>query len=375
WGQSSKISLLRTAAANFVDTMANAAAQSTTPNSVKISLVPFSNTVKVGSTYGGATWIDQAGASPINDEIFTTAQGVTQHANRFTLFAQLGTTWGGCVENRKAPYDIQDTAPATATPATLFTPFFAPDEADGNNGANDYVNEPKKDAAGNSLSWWARQGSITKYTNSPKVTLDSNSGPNAGCTLQALQRLTTDFTSLKSAISSMVAGGDTNIPMGLVWGWHTLSPGTPFADGVAYLTPKHKKIVVLMTDGENTMTPNNSNNSTSTTNNSFYSGNGYIWQGRVIQADGTPLTDVTSSIATRTAAMDDRLQKLCSNMKAPGVGVEIYAIGVGVTSSSKTLLQACASGADHYFDVTTGTDLNATFQNIANQIAQLHLSK
>jgi Flp pilus assembly protein TadG len=370
WGQSSKISYLRTAASDFVDTMAKAAAQSTTPNSVQIALVPFSNTVKVGASYASAAWVDQAGVSPINDQIFTTAQGVTQHANRFTLFAQLGTSWGGCVENRQAPYDIQDTAPTSSTPATLFTPFFAPDEADGVSGANDYVNEPKKDANGNSLSWWARQGSITKYTNSPKVTLNSSDGPNAGCSMQAIQRLTTDFTTLKSAINTMSAGGDTNVPMGLVWGWHLLSPNAPFGDGVPYLTPKHKKIVVLMTDGANTMTINSSTN-----NKSNYSGEGYVWQGRETQADGTALVDVNSSAATRTAAMDDRLQKLCTNMKAGSVGIEIYAVGVGVTSSSQALLQACASGSDHYFDVSSGTDLTSTFQTIANQIAQLHLSK
>jgi Flp pilus assembly protein TadG len=370
-GGSSKISYLRGAAANFVDTMSAAAAQSTTPNSVKISLVPFANTVKVGSSYSSASFIDTGAASPINDEIFTkTGPGDTQHANRFTLFSQLRTSWGGCVESRKAPYDIQDTAPDSFTPATLFTPFFAPDEADGVRGANDYVNEPHKDAFGRSLSWWERQGNLTKYTTTPTATLDSSTGPNAGCTMQQIQRLSTDYGTLKAAISAMAASGDTNIPLGLVWGWHTLSPVGPFADGVPYLTAKHKKIVVLMTDGENTMTANSA-----ISDNSYYSGNGYVWQGRVLQSNGTPLTDINSDAATRTAAMDDRLSKLCTNMKAASVGIEIYAIGVGVTSSSRSLLQSCASGSDHYFDVTAGSDLNATFQSIANQIAQLHLSK
>jgi Flp pilus assembly protein TadG len=366
----SKIGYLRTAAANFVDTMAKAAGQSSTPNSVKIALVPFSNMVKVGNSYASSGWIDQLAISPINNEIFTTGPGSYQAANRLTLFAQLGVSWGGCVENRRAPNDIQDTPPSATAPETLFTPAFAPDEADGVSGANDYVDEPTKDGRGNSLTWWARQGSVAKYSNRPKVTLNSSRGPNAGCSMQAIQRLTTDFSGLKSSINAMGASGDTNIPIGLAWGWYTLSPKAPFSDGVAYLTPKHKKIVVLMTDGQNTMTPDNT-----PTNNSSYSGEGYVWQGRVIQADGTPLTDTASSSATRTAAMNDRMKKLCSNMKDPSVDIEIYTIGVGVTNSSRTLLQACASGADHYFDVTSGSDLNGTFQSIANQIAQLHLAK
>jgi Flp pilus assembly protein TadG len=375
----SKISLLRTAASNFVDTMANAAKSNPTPNAISIALVPFSNTVNVGSNYRTAAWIDQAAASPINNEIFTTKQGATQAADRFTLFANLGTSWGGCVESRQAPYDIQDTPPTTSTPATLFTPFFAPDEADnvkdshGNKLDNDYVKDPTKDASGKTLDWWGQQGSISKYTTANKnvSTLDSTIGPNAGCGMQAVQRLTTDYAGLKTAINAMVAVGDTNIPMGLVWGWHTLSPNGPFADGVPYLTAKHKKIVVLMTDGQNTMTNNSNIN-----DKSYYSGAGYVWQGRVLQPDGvTPLNSLTSSSSERTAAMDDRLKRLCSNMKTSSVDIEIYAIGVGVTSASRSLLKSCATDDSHYFDVTTGTALNGTFQSIANQIAQLHLSK
>lgn len=380
----SKISLLRTAAANFVTTMGTASKQSSEANSISISLVPFSNTVNVGSSYKTATWIDQAGVSPINDEIFTTAQGVTQHANRFDLFKALNTSWGGCVESRKAPYDIQDTPPTTSTPATLFTPYFAPDEQDPqksstqvNSYANDYVNDPS------SGDQWAKQGSISKYTtgnikttsgghqSQKAITLDSTIGPNAGCGLQAVHPLTTDFAGLTASINQMVAVGDTNIPMGLVWGWHTLSPDSPFDQkGVNYLTAKHKKIVVLMTDGQDTMT-NNSN----IFDKSYYSGVGYVWQGRVLQADGTALKSLTSSASTRTAAMDDRLSKLCTNMKASAVDIEIYVVGVGVTSASRTLLQSCATDKAHYFDVTVGTALDGTFQGIANQISQLHLSK
>lgn len=372
-GGDKKIALLRTAASNFVDTMANAAKSSSVADSIKISLVPFSNTVKVGTDYRYSSWVDQTGSSPINNEIFTTSQGVTQSANRFTLFKNLGASWGGCVENRQAPYDIQDTAPSTSTPATLFTPFFAPDEEDGvvdrhgNKLDNDYV----KDPTSKSLDWWGRQGSVSKYSSTPTATLNDTMGPNDGCGMQAVHRLTTDFASLKTSIGQMVAVGDTNIPMGLVWGWHTLSPKAPFADGVPYLTAKHKKIVVLMTDGQNTMS-NNSNIG----DKSYYSGNGYIWQGRVLQPNSTtPLTDLNSSSSTRTAAMDDRLKKLCANMKDPSVDIEIYAIGVGVTTDSRDLLKTCATDSNHYFDVTTGSALNGTFQSIANRIAQLHLSK
>ena len=249
--QGAKLKNLKTAAANFIDTMAKAAAQTTDPNAVKISLVPFSQTVRVGSSYAAATWLDAAGASTANNALFPNDNGVPQQTRRFDLFNQMGIAWAGCVEMRKAPYDIDDTAPETNAEA-LFVPYFAPDEPD-NPDANGttYSNSYIKDKSGHA-SQRGRQGDSAKYKNA-SVSTSNGKGPNSGCDLQPLQRLTTDWTGLKSAVSAMKATGQTDIPLGMAWGWHTLSPNTPFADGVAYVEPKHKKIVILMTDGENTM--------------------------------------------------------------------------------------------------------------------------
>jgi hypothetical protein len=160
--------------------------------------------------------------------------------------------------------------------------------------------------------------------------------------------------------------GNTNIPIGMAWGWNTLSPNEPFADGVAYGTPKYKKIVVLMTDGENTMDQKD------TPNDGTYAGTGYIWQGRVLKANGAPLPQGATD-SERTAALDSRLSLLCTNMK--NKQIEIYTIGVEVGSSSVSLLKACASGPDYFYDVKSSTTLPAVFQSIAGQIAALHLSR
>lgn len=356
-----KIANLKTAASNFIDSMASAAAQTGDPNAVKIALIPFSNTVRVGSSYQASSWMDQSGSAPINNEIFDTGNGNPPWQNRFSLFQALGTSWGGCVESRQAPYDIQDTPASTG--ATLFTPYFAPDEPDTGGYANSYLwDGPQARGA----SWQARQGGVSKYVRASG--LSTNNGPNWGCSMQQVQRLTTNYTGLKTAVNAMQAGGDTNIPLGLMWGWHTLSPNTPFADGVAYQTPKHKKIVILMTDGQNQMTDSGN------ADQSYYSGAGYAWQGRVLQANGTPING-NSTQAERSAALDDRLTKLCANMKASNVDIEIYTMRVEVVGGTSTVLQTCASAPDHYFDVTNSAQLDAVFQGIAGQIAALHLSR
>lgn len=360
-----KLSTLKTAASNFVDTLSQAAARSTDPDAVKIGLVPFSMTVRVGSGYQNASWMDQTGAAPINDQIFST------HANRFTLFQQMNVAWAGCVESRQAPYDVQDTPPDASNPATLFTPYFAPDEPGDMSsgkwtsswGGVTWYNNYLVDGT-TSSSWSVRQGNVAKYSSTALRTGTNGStgyayGPNAGCALQPLMRLTTDWTALKNAINAMTAVGDTNIPMGMMWGWHVLSPYAPFADGVAYDTPKTKKIVVMMTDGQNTETANGNNDA------SFYSGLGYIWQGRL------GLT-TSATNAQRQAALDSRLTTLCANMKAQGV--DIYTVRVEVNDSNFQVLQTCATHPDQFFDVQSASQLTAVFDTIAQSIQNLRIS-
>lgn len=363
--EGTKLADMKKAAKDFITKMEEASNKSVEPNSVKISLVPFANTVRVdGAAYRNATWMDQGGVSPINNEIFTTSGG-TQQGNRFVLFGTLGVAWSGCVEMRKAPYDVQDDEPSVGKPATLYTPHFAVDEPDSqtNGYSDDYQNDYLPDGV-SSNDWRVRQGMVTKYGGKKKGSMTSNFGPNRGCGVSKLRRLTTDFQSLRSDIDALQAAGNTNIPIGMSWGWNTISPLGPFADGVAYGTPKYQKIVVLMTDGENTIA------SRDTPNDGTYAATGYIWQGRVLKANGQPLQQGADN-EERTAALDSRLGLICTNMKAKDV--EIYTIRVEAGSS--TLLEACATSRDHFYNVKDSKTLTSVFESIAGQIAALHLSR
>ncbi|MGA0602466.1 VWA domain-containing protein [Caulobacter sp. KR2-114] len=374
----SKINALKSAASSLIDTLAAAAANSTDPNAVKYAVVPFSMTVNVGSTYQGQTWLtgvlpSSSGYGGLTHDVFATA-----NTDRFTLLSQMGLTWGGCVESRPAPYDTQDTAPTTGTPDTLFVPFFAPDEPDANkasNGSGGYYSSQNNwitNDKTSSPSWVTRLGTVAKYASSNKSNITSTGktaghGPNEGCAIAPLQRLTTNATTAKNTLNSMVATGNTNVAMGLMWGWHVLSPNAPFADGVAYGTANHDKIVILLTDGDNT-----NDTYSNDYENAIYTGVGYIRQGRLVDTNGVALT--TSSTSTdRMNAIDGRELATCANMKAKNI--IIYSIGVGVSTHSQTLLQTCASGADHYYDVTDSSQLNTVFNAIAGSIQNLRLSK
>lgn len=278
------------------------------------------------------------------------------------------------------PYDVQDTAPSSSTPATLFVPFFAPDEPDdysiqyssyaGNylykNGKYyyDFYNNYLADGT-SSTNFNTRQGNSAKYTNGPASGTHGYwggaIGPNAGCQTAALQRLTTSTSSVKTKLNQMIAAGDTEIPLGLMWGWHVLSPNAPFADGAAYGTANTIKIAVLVTDGQNIYGTSLNGN-----NNSVYTALGYVWQNRISNNGG--------DYSNPAAALDDRLTKVCTNMKA--AGIVIYTVPVEVTDPNiKSLLSGCASSADKYIDVSSSSQLAAAFNNIAGSISALRISQ
>lgn len=381
-----KINALISASKSLVDTLAAAAARASETDAVKIAVVPFSMTVNVGSTYSSANWLSGTLPSAYGADIFESGQ------NRFDLLSQTGTSWAGCVESRPDPYDISDAAPTSSTPATLFVPYFAPDEPDdnvvtysgnsryrdgrtvsGGEIANNWITDDKT----SSTSWFTRQNEVDKYaaSNSSKViSLAKTStayGPNAGCGITSVLRMTNVRTSggattVKAKLDQMVATGNTNVAMGLVWGWHMVSPNAPFADGAAYSAPNTSKVIVLLTDGDNVMSEaDNPNDGT-------YSGYGYIWQRRLKNASNVAL-DVGATGTQRRDAMDSRQAKTCSAAKAKGV--IIYAIGVGVSNRSKTLLQSCASTTDKYYDVTDASQLTAVFNAIAGSIQNLRIAK
>ncbi|HQR89498.1 MAG TPA: pilus assembly protein [Caulobacter sp.] len=235
-----KIDALIDASKDLVDTLSAAAARASETDAVKIAVVPFSMTVNVGSTYSSANWITgtMPTSSDYGDDVFGSAQ------NRFTLLTQTGLSWAGCVESRPDPYDISDAAPNSATPASMFIPYFAPDEPDDDkvtkSGSNKYrdartnwwgeiYNNWITDDKTKSKDWFTRQGNTSKYAanNKSKVISDAkngtNYGPNAGCGITSVLRMTNVRTSagattVKNKLDDMVATGNTNVAMGTVWG-------------------------------------------------------------------------------------------------------------------------------------------------------------
>lgn len=189
--------------------------------------------------------------------------------------------------------------------------------------------------------------------------------PNYGGSLycpSALQELTNVKSTVKSAITAMSAAGNTHINLGAVWGWRTLSPswrgywGSLAWGGVtlplAYGTDKMEKVVVLMTDGDNTMS------------SSVYTA--YQW-----------LKDKklgTTNASTAETELDSRLSTVCTAMKEQGIIVYTVAFN-DPSSSTKTLLQSCATTTSYYFDAGDSAALATAFATIGDALSNLRVSK
>jgi Flp pilus assembly protein TadG len=365
-----KIASLKSAAEDLVDSLAAATKK---PSDLKIAVVPFSQTVNVGSGYASATWLDTAGKSSV-----AKSQFLGQTVNRIDLFKKVGATWGGCVETRAADYEATPTPPDASNPETLYVPYFAPDEP-GDKGAKTYNNSYLKDSKlANIKSSLAKlglsdmlslpdyrllQGDIAKYTGTPQSgttgALGYKYGPNSGCEIAPLSRLSSDTDAVKKALGKMIAAGNTDIPIGAAWGWNTLAPDGPFADGAAYGDKEWAKFAVIMTDG------NNENNEGNDEDLSYYSGVGYVWQGR--------MGSTTGNKASRTAARDARLGEICKAMKAKDI--TIYTIRVEVKSGSSAVLENCASDTGKFYEVQNVANLAAAFADIGESIQSLRLAK
>lgn len=442
-----RIDLLKAAAIELVETIAEQGediAQVEKP--VQFSLVPFSGSVNVGSNNKTAAWMDTQGRSPIHHENFnwstmpsnlavTLSNGKyiksgsgwgsqrNQDMTRFTLFDSLQretgwqwqwngswqqvptygsyTSWAGCVETRPHPHAYSDSAPSINTPATLFVPMFAPDETDRRDNSN-------RSANGN---WWrdistsnsdsTRQAYMPKYFEPApegKTFAGAYVGPNAMCSTKPITPLTDVTTeeglaTITNAINAMEPLGATDVPEGVAWGWRTVSSGVPFTEGRPERERGNDKVVIILTDGENTYyTPTSLGYNDLAGNKSIYSNKGYTGKTASGQSAtrlflNTTVNKTSYTNANYTSAMNQHMDTVCNAAKQAGVILMTVALDLSTTNSGeKAAIEAltrCASNSRFRRDATDpskpaklfwnarGGDLSETFRSIADELSNL----
>jgi hypothetical protein len=131
-------------------------------------------------------------------------------------------------------------------------------------------------------------------------------------------------------VDTMTPNGNTNVTIGMVWGWHALTQNEPFTQGQP-VKPDTDKVLILLTDGLNTA-------------NRF--------------------TTAPSQIDARTAAV-------CDNIKQTSIRL----FTVRVIEGNVALLQGCASAPNMFYDVQVASDLKGVFTSIAASLSGARLAR
>lgn len=371
---------------------------------LRVGLVPFAAAVRLDTAaYDfNSAWIDTTGANPLSklnwDAVTTPAVWNNYYAwGRLKSSATTAQVWNGCVEARKRgtgsqDYNVNDAAPNSANPDTLFPAYFAFD-APGTTSSGDtitsygysYIAQGSNTTANtecygtgwNSTTCSSTSTSILqqKQENYRKydgtnigVESTSNYGPWMGCAVSKVVPLTYDRASVEAGIDAMTAAGPTLIGEGLSWGWRAISPGEPFTKVkgsgslpnttiAPYGDARWQKVLVLMTDGDNDLSAGGYGY-----NNTIYSAYGVAGEPLANNRFGT-----TSSSSVMTA-LDNDMLTVCSKIKAAGISLYVASFGSGVSTTTRTRLQTCSSGSGYYQHANAPSDLTAFFNHIGEDV-------
>jgi hypothetical protein len=312
--------------------------------------------------------------------------------------------WRGCFEAPIYPRNVEDMAVTPEDPETLFVPYLAPDEPSGY-ANNNYLDDNGAVTINRTTTYacdqkaadnWPRLTQVCKYK--PTTAKSGNYGPtsffgpNAFCpdnATQLLKRLTGSKTEIGGRVDGLVANGNTNLHEGFMWGWRTLSPKGPFAEGRPYSAENNRKIMVFMTDGFN-----NWGAQSNTVVGSDYESLGYYtYNGapNLRLPDGSAGDRIdyraalaasansgSSYLATSRVAQDELTLQACDHAKS--AGIEVFTIGFSTSTDridqqGLELLQSCATNPEHYYAVENASQLNAAFSSIGLGLGKLRLSQ
>ncbi len=168
---------------------------------------------------------------------------------------------------------------------------------------------------------------------------------NLHCPPTPLTPLISSPTELKNSINTMGANGFTYGNYGMVWGGRVISPEFPFEEGVAWDNQYWRKVIVMMTDGINTM-------------NQWYSAYGPTQTHNITAGD-----------------LNTRFTEVCNDLKSKGVIIYTITFYSGVSESTKDLYRQCATSEDYFHDAPDQEDLIDAFEKISRELSNLHIKK
>jgi Flp pilus assembly protein TadG len=318
------IETLRVAAANFITILFESVDD---PEYVRVGLVPYASSVNVGP-YGLGVDLDEDDygeafvEAPEDDVYASYYNGMNPYTgNNYGIDeddleydTSLKGQWHGCVLAEEYTLDTED----HEGPWEMYR--------------HDY----------NGNDYYADRDS---YSGTYGDLYNAYYGPNSYCPQQPIVPLTSDEDFLIGAAENMTASGATLGNFGMVWGYRVISPAEPFIEGAAYDDEQWDKVVLIMTDGVNTMS-------------NVYSAYGLSNEHDIDAND-----------------LDERFTETCNNMKADKILLYAVTFDDGVDEDTKDLFRDCATTPANYHDAPTQEDLEDVFEQIARELSNLYIKQ
>lgn len=295
-------------------------------DAAKMSVIPFNNYVKIDTTYKNASWMRDTNSYTHSWKSCRTTNKERRKAGCYQQSYSC-TKWRGSVEkgNRES---YKGTCKRWKCPK----------------GA-----KPKKTCTTKSeFRKW--HGCVRSRNNPYNVQDDTYSSQKirgivskSACSTSMTEELTNDHEAVDKVIDSLKASNETYIPTGLIWGLRSLSPHVPFDEGEGYTDFADiggRKAIMLMSDGANTVSPNNSG-----------------WHNK---RNYTQANNYTSDVCE----------------EAKDLGIEIFTIAFDLNdAATKKMLQDCATDDSYYYDASNAADLQDAFESIGRDLADLAISR
>lgn len=355
-GGGSRLDALKSSVRNLMDViLANRAPG----QSIKFGVVPFNMAVNIGTDNVGL--VDN-----------------TKNA----LFA--GSTWGGCVLERKGGFQAKD--------------VYNPGATDGSGRWPAYIWPPAPNQGPVCLN--RSNGTNGGYSSVEPAPLGKDpwrDGPNFNCPRYPLVRLSSSDSDIRNAVNGLVAYGNmgTTIGPAVGWGLRMLSPDGPFRDGAAF-SYKTRKLLIVVTDGElvtdggncagatNSITPYEfdpttlglaGRKMTSAPVNDSFTPYGYI-------LDSDPYNSGLISALDADKELDRLAIQACDDVKNRKTGegaIQVYTIAASTGAAPATragnVLSNCASDASSFIYAADATALDAAFKKIGEDVLKLRLTQ
>jgi Flp pilus assembly protein TadG len=345
---------LKVAARNFVNMLYNVKDRGA---DVKGSIVPFARYVNVGVSRRDEPWMDVPADvdKRVSDRVCKKVRG-----------PKIGTT--NCrIETWEAGSSYDPGYPgwwSNNDGVQVWNPGKAPSTntwAAGSQNKCDNVYGPDVESCkdGAFITWHGCVGS-REYPHNLEEGYGGNKFPglmDTWCSAE-LQPLTTSRTTLLNKINSLTPSDNTYIPEGVMWGARMLTNAAPFSEAKAVdpamsAVTKDRKALIIMTDGDNTLSPSTTNNGVK-----YKMSPKSAWHEK---------SDVTQANLYTLAA--------CTEAKSAGLEVYTIAFGTSVSADVIQLLKDCASNSDFSFQASNAAALNTAFKDIADQLLSVRLSQ